>query len=252
MPKICYNYLGDKMSDIYLQNKEGIIESLKVIWNYMNLKEPISKCDLIIGCGCTNTDIPLKCAKLYKDGYAPKILFVGGYGKITKRTFNKPESLIFKDIALKEGVNKKDIYVETKSTNTGDNFKFALKIIKKYNIIANKILIVHTKFNERRTLSCAKVILKDKELLITSPDITFEEFIRELENKNTVDVISNIVGDIERIMVYPSLGWQVENRVPPKVLEAYNYLKDLGYTKFIITPKKLAELKKNNSKNVNV
>lgn len=229
--------------DIYIENKEEIIKSLKVIWNYMNLKQSIPKCDIIIGCGCTNIDIPVKCAKLYHEGYASRILFVGGYGKITKTAFKKPEAIIFKEFALKEGVNKKNIYVETKSTNTGDNFKFALKIIKKYNLKADKILIVHNKFNERRTLSCAKTILKDRELYITSPDITFKEFIKKLENKNIMDVISNIVGDIERIMVYPQLGWQIENKVPKKVLEAYKYLISLGFTKFLISPKQLTKLK---------
>ncbi len=241
---MCYNSLGDKMaSDIYFENKEEIIKSLKVIWNYMNLNQKITKCDIIIGCGCTNLEIPTKCAQLYHEGYAPKILFVGGYGKITKNAFKKPEALLFKEIALKEGVNKKDIYVETKSTNTGDNFKNALKIIKKYNLKANKVLIVHNKFNERRTISCAKTILKDKELYITSPDSTFKEFIKKLESKNISDVISNIVGDIERIMVYPEFGWQVKNKVPKSVLNAYNYLISLGFTKFLITPKQLTELK---------
>ncbi|MDE5539690.1 MAG: YdcF family protein [Bacilli bacterium] len=228
--------------DTYFQNKDNIVACLKVIWDYMGLNEHVKKCDLIIGCGCTNMDIPVKCANLYKKGFASKILFVGGLGKVSKNLFSKPEAEIYRDIALKEGVPGEDILVETKSTNTGDNFKFALEIIKEKGLKADNILIVHTKLHERRTMSCAKVVLSDRNLMITSPDISFEEFVENLEHKDIEIVLSSVVGDIQRLIVYPEFGWQVENEVPDKVLQASAYLKGLGYTKFIITPEEVQNL----------
>ena len=37
-----------------------IVHSLKALWNYMVLNMPIEKADLIIGCGCTNLEVPKK------------------------------------------------------------------------------------------------------------------------------------------------------------------------------------------------
>lgn len=234
------------MIEVYENNKKEIVNDLKILWDYMVLNQHINKCDIIIGCGCANLDIPIKCAELYKNGYTPKILFAGGFGKITKDEFAKTEAEIYKDIALKNGVLENDIILETKSTNTGDNFRFAEQILKKNNIKAKKILIVHKKLNERRTFSSAKAILKDKEITITSPDMTFEDFINFLDKnkEKTENVISVLVGDIQRIVIYPQFGWQQENEIPKKVIDSYTNLKKLGYNKYILSEKTIKEISK--------
>lgn len=233
------------MNNIYEENKDKIKEKLKVIWDYMKLNQPLEKCDLIIGCGCANLDIPVKCATLLKEGYAPKILFAGGLGKITKESFKKPEAEIYRDIAIEQGINEKDILIETKSTNTGDNFRFASEVLDRNNIKYDSILIVHKPLNERRTLSSAKAIFKNKHLIITSYDITFEEYFRKLDSKPLEDIIKGIsivLGDIQRIVIYPQFGWQVENEIPETVKEAYYYLKKLGFSKYILSKEQIKEL----------
>lgn len=222
-----------------------IICSLKTIWNYMVLNMPIKKADLIIGCGCSNLDVPKKCVELLKQGYADKILFTGGLGKLTNIKFVKAEAEIYTDIALENGVDVNDIFIENKSTNTGDNFRFSLKVIEENNIKAEKILIVHNKMSERRTLSSAKAILKGKDLSITSPNMNFDEFITKLENKTDEEVkniISVIVGDIQRIIIFPQLGWQIENEVPPDVIDAYYFLKNKEFDKYIFDQNQIQDL----------
>ncbi len=226
------------MDDIYNINKVQIEKALKEIWNYMKLNQPLEKCDLIIGCGCANLDIPIKCSQLLKEGYAPKILFAGGLGKITKNSFSKSEAEIYKDIAVSNGINEEDILIETKSTNTGDNFRFAMELLEKSNIKYNKILIVHKSLYERRTYSSAKIILKNKEIIITSPDKTLEEYLEDLSKKSKeaiMNEISVIVGNIQRLIIYPQFGWQIENDVPDSIIENYYYLKNLGFSKDIFS-----------------
>ncbi len=62
----------------YLNDKK-FIYSLKVLCDYMILNQDIEKSDVIIGCGCKYLNIPIKCAELYKDGMAKKILFAEGW-----------------------------------------------------------------------------------------------------------------------------------------------------------------------------
>ena len=230
--------------NIYFENREKIISKLKVIWDYMDLDMPISKADVIIGCGCSDLLIPVKCAKLFKENYAPLIIFSGGLGKITDGLFNKTEAEIYKDIAIREGVPEDKILIENRSTNTGDNFKFSLKLLNDKKIKADKIIIVHHACVERRTLSSAKAVMKNKELTITTPDITFEEFINKLESdtEKINDKISVIVGDIQRIVIYPQFGWQIKNEISDEVIDAYNFLKNLGFNKFIISKEDIQNL----------
>lgn len=230
------------MNNLHKYEKE-IINALQEIWNYMRLNQSLEKCDLIMGCGCSNLEIPIKCAQLYKEGYAKKILFTGGLGKITKNTFNKSEAEIYKDIAIKQGVDEKDILIETKSKNTVENFKFSFNILKKNNIKAHKILIVHGLLAQKRTLSCAKAILKDQDFLITSPDTSFEEFLEKLKgNKQAIDTISTIVGNIQRLIIYPQFGWQKETEVPKNIINIYYFLKELGFSKYILSENEINNL----------
>ena len=225
-------------------NKE-IIKPLEEIWNYMKLNMKIEKSDLIIGCGCMNLEIPVKCAELLKGNYAQNILFSGGLGKLTTSNFDRTEAEIYKDIAIKEGIKPNKIFIENKSTNTGDNFRFSLKIIEKYKIKSDKIIIVHNNLSQRRTLSVARAIIKDKKLIITSPDKTFSQFIEKLSNvteERKQNIISVIVGDIQRLIIYPQLGWQTENNVPETIIEDYYKLKNMGYDKYIYDKEKIQNL----------
>lgn len=228
-----------------------LVKALEIMWNYMVLDMPIEKCDLIIGCGCKNLEIPKRCVELLNEGYGENILFCGGFGKITKNDFNKAEAEIYKDIALSCGADSKKIFVENKSTNTGDNFRFGLNVIKEHNLKYDKILIVHNKLSERRTLSVAKAILKNSKIIITSANITksFEDFIETLSQRNEEDIyniISVMVGDLQRIIIFPQLGWQIKNDVPNEVIDAYFVLKNLGYNKYIFSKEQIQQLIKEN------
>ena len=72
-----------------LRYDQDVISSLKVIWDYMKLNQTVPVCDVIFGCGCSNLEIPATCAELYKKGYGKKIIFSGGLGKITEKSFQK-------------------------------------------------------------------------------------------------------------------------------------------------------------------
>ena len=225
-------------------NDKKFINYLNVLWNYLQLDQKLEPCDVIIGCGCKDITSPVRCAELYKEGMAKKILFAGGSGKGTEDKFEKSEAEIFRDIAIKNGVNKDDILIENQSTNTGDNFRFGLKILEKNNIDSKSIIIVHHVASERRTFSSARAIIKDRRLFITSPRMTFLKYLEFLksEKDNGRETIEILLGDVQRIIVYPQFGWQVENEFPKDVLNAYNYIKDLGFTKFIIDKEKIDSL----------
>lgn len=227
-----------------------VFHALEVIWNYMILNQRIQPCDIILGCGCSNMDIPVKCAELFKAGYGKKILFSGGLGKLTKDVFQKSEAEVYRDIAVEYGISNDDILVETQSTNTGDNFRFSKKILEGYHV--RSILIVHSITSERRTLATAKAILPDYQLFITSPEYTFQQFLTLLRK----DVpyfnrgVSLLVGDIQRMIVYPQFGWQVKEDVPDAVIEAYYTLKRMGFDQYIYSSSDILKLLKKNHLNI--
>ena len=45
-----------------------------------------------------------------------------------------------------------------------------------------------------------------------------------------------MVGDLQRIIEYPAMGFQIAQDVPPDVLQAYRNLIRQGYTRHMIKP----------------
>jgi hypothetical protein len=48
------------------------------------------------------------------------------------------------------------------------------------------------------------------------------------------DVISIMVGDLQRVRVYPAKGFQIEQEIPGEVWAAYEQLVNAGFDKHLI------------------
>jgi uncharacterized SAM-binding protein YcdF (DUF218 family) len=70
------------------------------------------------------------------------------------------------------------------------------------------------------------------KIIVTSPPISYDEYFNQANPKDLV--INIMVGDLERISVYPDLGYQIKQAIPRQVFEAYQNLVRLGYTHHLI------------------
>jgi uncharacterized SAM-binding protein YcdF (DUF218 family) len=85
---------------------------------------------------------------------------------------------------------------------------------------------------ERRTWATFRKQWSEAEGIITSPDISYEEYADNPRYKDRwIDVM---VGDLQRIKEYPAKGFQIPQEIPGNVLEAYEKLLKLGYDKYLI------------------
>ena len=82
---------------------------------------------------------------------------------------------------------------------------------------------------ERRTFATFRKLWPETEILVTSPRLTWEEYSKdEAKKQEDIDIM---VGDLQRIIVYPRQGYQIYQEVPADVMEAYQKLVEMGYTK---------------------
>ena len=85
---------------------------------------------------------------------------------------------------------------------------------------------------ERRTYATIKVHWPDNKIIVTSPPIDFDDYPNKEISKD--DLINIMVGDLQRIKLYPEKGFQVYQEIPKDVLDAYEKLINLGFDKHII------------------
>ncbi len=209
-----------------------VTTNLTLIWDYMCLNIKPEKAECIVAFGSVNDEVAQRAAELYKQNFAPKILFSGGLGRNTENMWTVAEADRFAGIAINMGVPKEDIIIENKSTNTAENIEFTKEILKNLNFKAEKILVVHKPFMERRIYAALKKQWPEVNAFITSPQISMQQYIENsvkqgLTKKTAIDVI---VGDFQRIELYAEKNYQIKQHIPEEVKLAYEIMVGLGYT----------------------
>jgi uncharacterized SAM-binding protein YcdF (DUF218 family) len=204
----------------------------QLIWDYHHVNHELKKADCIFVLGSHDLRVAEYAADLYLQGYAPYIIFSGGLGNFTQGVFLKPEADTFADIAIKRGVPKENILIENKSTNTGENVQFTKALLKEKGLDPQTFILVQKPFMERRTFATFKKNWSEKEFIVTSPQIPFSDYPAFDISKE--QLINYMVGDLQRIKIYPEKGFQIYQEIPEDVWQAYEKLVEAGFTSHMI------------------
>ena len=94
-----------------------------------------------------------------------------------------------------------------KSTNTAENVLFTKKLLAGNNIDPQKFIVVHKPYMERRAYATFKKHWPGKEIVVTSPQISFDNYPNNEISKD--DLINIMVGDLHRIKTYSEKGFQI-------------------------------------------
>ena len=206
------------------------------IWNYHQLNHQLSKADAILVLCSHDKCVAVRGAQLLLEGWAPLLVFSGGFGAITKSIWTEPEADQFARVAEEMGVPAAKILIENQSSNTGENILFTKELLAERQIDARKFIVVQKPYMERRSYATFRKLWPEKELVVTSPRATFDDYLtsyasREL-SKN--QVVSIMVGDLQRIKLYAEKGYQIPQEIPADVWGAYEELVKAGYDQYLI------------------
>lgn len=68
--------------------------------------------------------------------------------------------------------------------------------------------------------------------MCVSEDLTLEGYLRSIGDEKLV--VDMLVGDLQRVIEYPRLGFAIEQAVPPEVIDAYGRLISDGFDSRLI------------------
>ncbi len=213
-----------------------ITELAKIIWHYHQLNHPLSPADAILVLCSHDKAVAERGAQLYLEGWAPLLIFSGGLGAITRQLWTVPEADQFAAIALSMGVPREKILIENTSTNTGENVRFTKTLLAQHNIDPAKLILVQKPYMERRTYATFRKVWPEKDVIVTSPRVSFDEYLSRYSNDalSPDDVISIMVGDLQRVKLYPGRGFQIPQDIPDDVWRAFEELVQAGYDRHLI------------------
>jgi len=206
------------------------------IWQYHQMNHQLEKADVILVLCSHDKKVAETGAQLFLEGWAPLLIFAGGLGSVTRGMWTEPEADQFAEIAIGMGVPHDRILIENRSTNTGENILFTKQLLAQKGIDPQQFILVQKPYMERRSFATFRKMWPEKEVLVTSPRVSFDEYLDGYANEELSkdDVISIMVGDLQRIKLYPERGFQIHQEVPPDVWSAYEDLVRAGYNQRLV------------------
>jgi len=206
------------------------------IWDYHRLHHPLLPADVILVLCSHDKSVAARGAELWLAGWAPLLVYSGGLGAITRHLWQEPEADQFARIAVAMGVPPDRILIENRSTNTGENVQLTKALLHEKGIDPARFILVQKPYMERRTYATFEKVWPGKQIVVTSPPASFDEYLTRYSNDalTTDDVIGIMTGDLQRIRLYPGLGFQIEQHIPDDVWAAFEELVSLGYDKYLV------------------
>ncbi len=182
--------------------------------------------DGILVFGSNDLRVAAHAADLFHAGLAPWILFSGARGRMTE-DWPETEAVAMARVAREHGVPPANILVEDRATNTGENIRFSRDLLAASGIAISTAIVVQKPYMERRTIAALDVQWPGAAFRASSPPLEFQDYLTpELP---PALVIAAMVGDFQRILDYPALGFASEQDVPAEALDAFHLLVAAGF-----------------------
>ncbi|POM24812.1 hypothetical protein BTM25_34500 [Actinomadura rubteroloni] len=205
---------------------------VEILWNYHDMHHPLRPADIAIGLGSHDLGVATCAADLYHRGLVPRIVFTGANAPTTVERFPRGEAVHYREHALDNGVPDTAILIETHATNTGENIANTRRLLADHDITVASAILISRPYQQRRAYATARKLWPELAISCASRPLPLDAYVATIGDADRV--ISMLVGDTQRILVYPGKGFAIPQPMPAAVHDAYERLIHAGYTARLI------------------
>jgi uncharacterized SAM-binding protein YcdF (DUF218 family) len=199
----------------------------QAIWDYHQMHHPARPCSAGIGLGSHDLGVATLAADLYHAGLFPVLVFTGANSPTTAARFPRGEAVHFAEHATALGVPASAIIIEAQAANTGQNIEFSRRALATAGIEVTSVMLISKPYMERRAYATVRKTWPGVEAVCASEHLSLDDYLKTIGDDKLV--IDMLVGDLQRIIEYPALGFAVAQDVPSHVMAAYQRLTGRGY-----------------------
>jgi uncharacterized SAM-binding protein YcdF (DUF218 family) len=206
---------------------DGDRREAALIWDYHLMGHEIRPCSVGIGLGSHDLGVAAFAAELYHEQLFPVLLFTGGNSPTTAQRFPRGEAVHFREHAIDLGVPESSVLVEPAATNTGQNIVLSRELLAQQSIEVESVLLISKPYMQRRAFATCRKVWPDVDVTCASEPLSLRDYTKSVGDERLV--IDMLVGDLQRIIEYPKLGFAIEQQVPDEVARAYDRLIAAGF-----------------------
>ena len=203
-----------------------------LVWDYHQVNQMPVVSDIGLALGSHDLGVADHAVELYRRGLFPLIVFSGATSPTTAKVFPDGEAVAYRDRALALGVPNEAVLIETAARNTGENFSLTRSMLSARGIQPSSAVVISKPYMQRRAVATAGMVWPELSITCSADDLSYDEYVEVLGDEKLV--IDMIVGDLQRILVYPDQGFAVAQEVPNRILAAYERLIAAGFTSRLI------------------
>lgn len=203
-----------------------------LIWNYHQMRHQPRPCSVAIGLGSHDLGVATAAADLYRAGLFPVLVFSGGNSPTTRARFPRGEAVHYREHALSLGVPDEAILVEPNAANTGQNITLSRELLAEVGVQVESLLLISKPYMERRSYATCRKLWPEADVVCASEPLELDDYIKSIGDEKLV--VDMLVGDLQRVIEYPKLGFAVEQEVPRDVHDAYERLLRAGFDSRLI------------------
>lgn len=185
-------------------------------------------CDAVVVCCSYDLRVCDYACELVKQKLAPRLVLTGKTGNWTKFLWDESEAQVFRDRALAGGIKSDSIVLEDQATNFGENIAFVRKLLPDLE----RAIFVTKPASVLRVSLTVPVQWPGIRAFVDSPPFAFPQDVSNVIG--VFGVINEMVGDIDRVIRYPSRGYQIMHELPASILESWNALKAEGFGQHLL------------------
>ncbi|MBJ6633849.1 YdcF family protein [Streptomyces sp. I5] len=202
------------------------------LWDFQQMGHAPRPCSVAIGLGSHDLGVADTTADLYHRGMMPLIVFSGATSRTTRHRMPRGEAEHYRERAIDLGVPADAILVEPRARNTGENIRYSRALLEKHQTFVSSVLLICKPYEERRAYATARKLWSDVEWVCASSSMALPDYVDSIGDPRLV--IDMLVGAQQRLMIYPRLGFMIEQEVPDVVKSAYERLRDNGFTSRLV------------------
>ena len=185
-------------------------------------------CDAIVVCCSYDLRVCDYACQLLEQGLAPQLVISGLTGNWTRHLWDMPEAHVFRDRAVENGIDPGRILIEDRATNFGENIAFVRRLAPQ---IRRAVFVTKPNSVLRVSLT-VPVQWPEVTAWVDSPAFEFPQEVSHIIG--VIGVIHEMVGDIDRIIQYPSRGFQRPHELPAQIMESWRHLVAAGFREHLL------------------
>lgn len=195
----------------------GLVEAWDFLADTGDRYAPIGTADAIPCLGSANLGTARRGAALFANGVAPIVVVSGGAPWVRRSRVGRPhatEADAFAHELQDRGVPAGAILWDRRSTNTGENARFAVDALEAAGIPPRRLVVVCFPTLVRRAAATFALVHPDIAVRAVASFDTFDDF-----EESPQRAVALVVAEVRRLVTYPELGLIAPVDVPHWVRE---------------------------------